>query len=179
METGPWAACIGGPNLVRGDPDLDNEKKRCHRAWGAARPTNDPIETFHCPSSHAVKLAPAPLSIDPSPHTFDCLRRRSSRPPRARGADGCCCCNAAAGAATLELTAAPVAPHRAPWAARRTARCCSALWANRLHIGGSHHIVMSPSEALARLLKNHDHCFNWMFMLLCGAACGGCGQMVT
>ena len=36
-----------------------------------------------------------PLSIDPSLHTFDCLRRRSSRPPRARGADGCCCCNAA------------------------------------------------------------------------------------
>ena len=169
------------PNLVRGDPEACILRSQRQSTRGVARypsmrkPQNTCLQNI----TTYAELAPVPLSIDPSPHTFDCLRRRSSRPPRARGADGCCCCNAAAGAATLELTAAPVAPHRAPWAARRTARCCSALWANRLHIGGSHHIVMSPSEALARLLKNHDHCFNWMVMLLCGAACGDCGQMVT
>ena len=36
-EKGWLHACIGGPNLVRGEPDLSIEKERCHRAWGAAR----------------------------------------------------------------------------------------------------------------------------------------------
>ena len=31
-------------------------------------------------------------------------------------------------------------------------------WANRLHVGDSRHLVMSPSEALAKLLTNDDHC---------------------
>ena len=143
------------------------------------RPRSSPTKLFIVCRSHAVKLAPAPLSINPSPHTFDCLRRRSLA-PRARGAAGCCCCDAAAGAAAmLGLTAAPVAPHRAPWAARLAARCCSASWADRLHVGGSHHIVMSPSDAWARVLTNDDQCHRGLFLLLWEAACGSCGHVVT
>ena len=142
------------------------------------RPIPDCVLLSNKPLSHAVKLAPPPLSIDPKPTHL----RLPAAPflPAPRGADGCCCCNAAAGAAAIfELTAAAVAPHRAPWAAHHPSRCCSASCADRLHVGGSHHIVMSPSEALATLLKSHDHCFNWLVMLLLRATCGACGQMVT
>ena len=40
------AACIGGPNLVRGDPNYIQWKERCHRTWGGA-PEVEFYQAFH------------------------------------------------------------------------------------------------------------------------------------
>ena len=94
---------------------------------------------------------------------------------------GCCCCNAAAGAAaTLQLNCAPMAPHYAPLAARRAARCCSASVgesASRLATHASSRCL--PSEALARLLTNDDSCYNGLLLYLWKATRGGSGHVVT
>ena len=86
---------------------------------------------------------------------------------RARGG-GCCCCIAVAGAAAvLEFTAALVALHRASWAARCAARCRSALvgeWASRWR--PPCHVVMSLSDASARVLTNDDHDYRGLFLFL-------------
>ena len=39
-------------------------------------------------------------------------------------------------------------------------------WAYLLHVGDSRHFVMSPSEALAKLLTNDDHCCYGMVLHL-------------
>ena len=52
-------------------------------------------------------------------------------------------------------------------------------WANRLHVGDSRHLVMSPSEALAKLLTDDDHWFHGLVLQLGEATRGVCVQMVT
>ena len=141
------------------------------------RPISRHAKTSLPTSSHHAELAPEPLSIDPWALHLRCLRHL---PPRSCVGGGCCCCNAAAGAAaileSLLLMWLLIARHGQPInlhaAALRRGR-------GRLHVGGSHHIVMSPSEALPRPLKSHDHCFNWMVVLLLRASCGANRQMVT
>ena len=74
----------------------------------------------------------------------------------------------------LLLAAAIPSPERPPswiamlllwlliaWLWKRHALHAAGLrqWANRLHVGDSRHLVMSPSEALAKLLIEDDHCF--------------------
>ena len=43
--------------------------------------------------------------------------------------------------------------------ASRAARCCSASVGESASRGDSRHLIMSPSEALAKLLTEDDHCF--------------------
>ena len=144
------------------------------------RPIPDCMLRSHKSSSHAVKLAPAPLSIDPSPHTFDCLRRRSSRlreravlmaaaaamPPPARPPSS----------SSLLLLWLLIARH---WQLDTLDAAALRRWANRLHVGDPRHIVMLPSGAMARLLTFDDHWHRGLFLLLWEAACGSYGHVVT
>ena len=125
-----------------------------------------------------------PLNRALRPHTFDCLRRPVSSPRRMeRRGGGCSCCNAVAGtAAILELNSAAVAPHHAPVAARRAARCCFVF------VGGSASRLaaraMLPRDALVGALTLDDHRCHWLALLLwkprvaaaCMCSTGGMGD---
>ena len=107
------------------------------------------------PLEHA-ELAPEPLSIGPWALHLRCLRHL---PPRA--------CVVAADAAAIPSSERPPSWISMlllwlliTWLWKRHALHAAVLrrWANLLHVGDSRHLVMSPSEALAKLLTDHDHC---------------------
>ena len=113
-----------GRKLLFGVPEGCIEKERYPRAWGGA-PFQSACSKFYTTFRIAVKLDPAPLSIDPWALHLRCLRHL---PPWSVRSWWWWCCNAFAGAAvTLQFSSALVPPHHAPLAARRAARCCSAF----------------------------------------------------
>ena len=117
-------ACNLGAEVTFRGSRLVHRKRKVPSCLGR-RPIPDCMLRFLWTSSHAVKLAPAPLSIDPWALHLRCLRHL---PPWSVRSWWWWCCNAFAGAAvTLQFSSALVPPHHASLAFRRAARCCSAF----------------------------------------------------